>query len=43
MMAETVGYTEGNNFQNIFKRSVEVTPGEWRRENKALWYYVRDL
>ena len=33
MIAEEVGYTEGSNFQNIFKRTVGVTPGEWRRRN----------
>lgn len=32
MIAEAVGYTEGNNFQNIFKRVVGVTPGEWRKK-----------
>lgn len=32
MIAESVGYTEGNNFQNIFKRVVGMTPGAWRRK-----------
>lgn len=32
MIAEAVRYTEGTNFQNIFKRTVGVTPGEWRRK-----------
>ena len=31
MIAEAIGYTEGNNFQAIFKKTVGVTPGEWRR------------
>ncbi len=31
MIAEAVGYTEGNNFQQAFKRVVGCTPGEWRR------------
>jgi AraC-like DNA-binding protein len=31
MIAEAVGYTEGNNFQNSFKRMMGCTPGEWRR------------
>lgn len=30
-IAEEVGYTEGNNFQNAFKRVVGCTPGEWRK------------
>lgn len=33
MIADAVGYTEGNNFQNAFKRVVGRTPGEWRRGN----------
>lgn len=35
MIAEAVGYTEGNNFQAIFKRVVGVTPGEWRRDTDS--------
>jgi AraC-like DNA-binding protein len=35
MIAEAVGYTEGNNFQNIFKRTIGCTPGEWRRRGEA--------
>lgn len=33
MIAEAVGYTEGSNFQSIFKRVVGTTPGEWRKKN----------
>ncbi len=32
MIAEAVGYTEGNNFQQTFKRVTGKTPGEWRRK-----------
>jgi AraC-like DNA-binding protein len=35
MIAEAVGYTEGNNFQQTFKREVGVTPGEWRRRRNV--------
>jgi AraC-like DNA-binding protein len=36
MIAEEVGYTEGNNFQHGFKQMVGITPGEFRRrEQKA--------
>lgn len=31
MIAEEVGYTEGNNFQTAFKAMVGQTPGEWRK------------
>lgn len=31
MIAEETGYTEGNNFQQAFKRVTGKTPGEWRR------------
>jgi AraC-like DNA-binding protein len=33
VIAEVVEYTEGNNFQQVFKKEVGVTPGEWRRNN----------
>lgn len=33
MIAEAVGYTEGNNFQQTFKRVIGVTPGEWRKKS----------
>jgi len=35
MIAEEVGYTEGNNFQQTFKKAVGCTPGEWRRKSQA--------
>jgi AraC-like DNA-binding protein len=31
MIADAVGYTEGNNFQRVFKNVTGMTPGEWRR------------
>jgi two-component system response regulator YesN len=36
MIAEAVGYTEGNNFQNTFKRVTSCTPGEWRKQAQNL-------
>lgn len=35
MIAEAVGYTEGNNFQLAFKKAVGMTPGEYRRKNQG--------
>ncbi len=32
MIAEAVGYVEGNNFQKRFKKITGLTPGEWRRK-----------
>jgi AraC-like DNA-binding protein len=32
MIAERVGYTEGNNFQLAFKKSTGLTPGGWRKK-----------
>lgn len=34
MIAEAVGYTEGNNFQRIFKRTIGISPGKWRQQHK---------
>lgn len=31
-IAELVGYSEGNNFQNAFKAVVGCPPGEWRKK-----------
>lgn len=31
MIAEAVGYTEGNNFQRVFKRIIGISPGKWRQ------------
>lgn len=36
MIAEAVGYTEGNNFQSIFKRAVGTTPGGVEEEKLSL-------
>jgi AraC-like DNA-binding protein len=33
MIGEAVGYSEGNNFQNAFKRVVGMSPGQWRKKN----------
>ena len=35
-IADTVGYTEGTNFQVAFKTVVGCTPGEWRKKNQAI-------
>lgn len=36
MIAEEVGYTEGNNFQFAFKQMVGCTPGEWRKRQQTM-------
>ena len=36
MIAETVGYVEGNNFQKRFKKITGKTPGEWRKNSGQL-------
>lgn len=35
MIADEVGYTEGNNFQYAFKQMVGCTPGEWRKREQG--------
>ena len=34
MIADALGYTEGNNFLYAFRKAVGVTPGEYRRKNQ---------
>lgn len=34
-IAGAVGYTESSNFQNIFKKTIGITPGEWRKRYTA--------
>lgn len=33
MIAEALGYVEGNNFQKRFKKVTGMTPGEWRKKS----------